>query len=236
VEDFSDRLAEHFGAALKDVQLTGAYARGIATPQSEIRVIVLLDRAGFAEHHDVLNVVGDLLAETGLLISAQIFDPISYRSHLAPRASLRPLEEGARISSMPPHARPDAIENELEFAREELAASQHLSERGLHRIAISRMYFAVFRAARAMLYTQGFEPSAHGKVLTVFSGSLIRPGHCDRSCCRVLTRLHALSRRADDGDPFPIGAGDAERELREAAAFVALAETFTRDRGSVGGK
>jgi uncharacterized protein (UPF0332 family) len=231
VDDFSQRLREHFGVALRDVQLTGAYARGIATPRSEIQVIVLLDRAGFSEQHDVLNVVGDLLAETGLLIGVQIFDPLSYRSHLAPRASTHPPESSRDASRLAADRRRQASASELAVAREELEASQHLIAQDQRRVAVSRLYFAVFRAARAMLYTQGFEPASHSKVLTVFSASLVRPGHCDRACTRVLTRLHAFRMIADDGEPFAISEEEMARELREAYAFVAMAEELTQARG-----
>lgn len=230
VDDFQKRLEKAFGNALKDVQLTGAHAKRAAAPGAEIKVIVLLERAGFDEQRTVQDLVGDLLAERGLFIGARVFDPESYRIHLAPRASCRPSEGSGLLPSAPPGSGQDAIETELTLAQQELAASALLIRHDLCRIALSRMYFAVLRAARAMLYAQGFEPSAHASVLTTFSGSLIRSEHCDAAWCRVLARLHAFRGRADDGDSLAVGCSAAERELEEARGFVAEARRFVSAR------
>jgi hypothetical protein len=64
-------------------------------------------------------------------------------------------------------------------------------------------------------------------VLTEFSLSLVRPGHCDRSLSRTLARLSHFRQSADHGDPFPIDPRQAFDELGMASHFVARAEAFS---------
>jgi uncharacterized protein (UPF0332 family) len=49
--------------------------------------------------------------------------------------------------------RRDAAAEELARAEEELAAGTHLLAKGFARVAMARTYFAVFHAARALLYS-----------------------------------------------------------------------------------
>ncbi len=55
---------------------------------------------------------------------------------------------------------------ELDLAGEERRAAEALLADGLPRIAVGRMYFAVFHAVRAQLYAEGYEPARTGELST----------------------------------------------------------------------
>lgn len=95
-----------------------------------------------------------------------------------------------------------ASQEELAAADEELHAADQLSMLGLHRIAMTRMYFAAFHASRAMLEALGFEalgfePKTHQGVLTLFNLHLVKPGHQPPKAARVLARLQKFREQAD---------------------------------------
>ena len=72
--------------------------------------------------------------------------------------------------------RREAAREEIELAQEELRAADTLLEAGLHRIALTRAYFAVFHAVRARLYVEGLEPRSHGGAQQLFNLHFVRPG------------------------------------------------------------
>jgi predicted nucleotidyltransferase len=82
VRELERRLRERFGSELRDVRLFGSYARGTANEDSDVDVFVLLDCLDYFRQRDVLNIAGELFAETDLLVSPTVFGVDSYRVHL----------------------------------------------------------------------------------------------------------------------------------------------------------
>jgi predicted nucleotidyltransferase len=82
VREFRRRLEGRFGSALYDIRLFGSYARGTAHEGSDIDVFVLLDELDYPRQRDVLNIAGDLFAETNLLLSPTVFGFATYSQHL----------------------------------------------------------------------------------------------------------------------------------------------------------
>lgn len=83
VREFERRLKAHFGSQLHDVRLFGSYARGTAHEDSDVDVFVLLDHLDYVTQRDVLNIGGDLFAETNLLLSPTVFAAATYHHQLA---------------------------------------------------------------------------------------------------------------------------------------------------------
>ncbi|PIT98160.1 MAG: HEPN domain-containing protein [Candidatus Andersenbacteria bacterium CG10_big_fil_rev_8_21_14_0_10_54_11] len=63
---------------------------------------------------------------------------------------------------------------ELRKAREVLAEAAHLQAAGYNEGAISRAYYAVYHAARAVLYQHGTAPITHRGVMSEFSRLVIK--------------------------------------------------------------
>lgn len=82
VREFRRRLEGRFGSALYDIRLFGSYARGTAHEGSDVDVFVLLDELDYTKQRDVLNIAGDLFAETNLLLSPTVFGFATYSQHL----------------------------------------------------------------------------------------------------------------------------------------------------------
>jgi uncharacterized protein (UPF0332 family) len=112
------------------------------------------------------------------------------------------------------------VQEEFHSADEELQAAEHLVALGLYRVAMTRIYFAAFHAARATLFHRDLEPRTHGGVLTLFSLHVVKPGHQPPDTIRLLARLQKFREQADYGESFVVDEPGASIELAAARAFV----------------
>ena len=119
-------------------------------------------------------------------------------------------EEGRRESSL----------EELSLAEEELRAADALLQAGLARVSLTRTYFAVFHAARSLLYAAGFEPRSHGGVRHLFNLHFVKTSRFEPGASLVLARLQKYREEADYARAFVIDAVSAREELDAARAFV----------------
>lgn len=113
---------------------------------------------------------------------------------------------------------------ELERARTSHREARILAEAHLPHGAASRAYFAVFHAARALLYSAGIEARTHRGVLTAVSEHFVKPGILSPRHARLLSRMQ---RDREDAD-YLAGAvftdEDAGEALATAEAFLAEVE------------
>src|SRR5258708_25281821 len=64
----------------------------------------------------------------------------------------------------------------LERSRESLAAARYLSDGGFHREALSRVYYSMFYAARALLVSRGIDLHRHSAVIAAVGREFVRTG------------------------------------------------------------
>ena len=123
----------------------------------------------------------------------------------------------------------ESVASEVRHGRSALAAASALRGLGMHNDALSRLYYAVFHHATALLLTEGVEPRRHraipGLLLTHLGGAGF-----DATDAARLGRLSTYRDMADYERAF-----DATTELVDAAfvdalAFVAKATNCLRDR------
>lgn len=92
---------------------------------------------------------------------------------------------------------PDDPDVELELAYGALADANTLRQQGTKRGAISRLYYACFHAAQAVLYEKGFYPKQHGAVSRLFGREVVLAGDASRSDGEFLNEMYDTRREAD---------------------------------------
>lgn len=112
------------------------------------------------------------------------------------------------------------------LARDELAAADALLAAGHPRVALTRTYFAVFHAVRALLYRSGLDPQSHRGVHALFHAHHVRSGAYDTAAAATFARLQRYREDADYAVGFGQDAVFVQRELDEARALV---ERLLRD-------
>jgi len=112
-----------------------------------------------------------------------------------------------------------AIDEELVSMEENLAAARALVGLALLRPAMTRVYYAVFHAARALLFAEGLEPKSDEGVQHLLSLHYVKPGRLAPAWNRVYSRLQKFREEADHGSGFVLDREGLDEELQAAADF-----------------
>ena len=108
----------------------------------------------------------------------------------------------------------------VRHAEASLRAAEILLREGLYRDAVSRAYYAMFYAAKALLATKGLHPRTHGGVLQALGEHFAKPGTLDPELTGSLGFAMQSRQRADYGEDFVVTAEDAMALVARARAFV----------------
>ena len=109
---------------------------------------------------------------------------------------------------------------EVVAARDALRVAAAALGLGIRRDAMSRAYYAVFHAARALLLLEGLEPKTHARVGRMVGAHLVRTGKLDAHSGLVVTRLQAYRQASDYSYVFEIDEVEAKAEIAAAEVFV----------------
>lgn len=103
-----------------------------------------------------------------------------------------------------------------------LTSAEALIELGDYESAVSRSYYAMFYAARAVLGERGIEPRTHAGVVSEFGRVFVKSGEVERVHLAALSR--ALNDRllAEYDEELTFSAEQAERVRASAERFVGL--------------
>ncbi|MDX2092448.1 MAG: HEPN domain-containing protein [Kofleriaceae bacterium] len=123
------------------------------------------------------------------------------------------------------------IRDEIARAEDALKAAEALIPLALFADAISRSYYGVFHALRALAFTRGIEPRTHAGVIHVFNTEFVRTGLFPSSFNRTLSGLQRSRELADYDAAVVFSEPDARAELVDARAFVTAALAWLASEG-----
>jgi uncharacterized protein (UPF0332 family) len=111
-------------------------------------------------------------------------------------------------------------------AAERLAAAEILRERGLHRVAVSNAYFAMFYTAEAFLEGKGLSFSKHAAVIAAFGREFAKTGELPAELHRFLIDASEDRAEADYVATSEITEDEVDVRINQARRFLDIA----RDR------
>lgn len=115
---------------------------------------------------------------------------------------------------------PEDPATELELAYGALADADASRQQGTDRGVVSRLYYACFHAAKAVLYDRGFDPKTHGTTIQWFGREIVLEGDASDDDGRFLRQLYTKRQEADyDQDDLVVNVG----------SLYARAEVFVDD-------
>jgi uncharacterized protein (UPF0332 family) len=123
------------------------------------------------------------------------------------------------------------IEDEIARADEAMRAAEALLSLRLFKDAVSRAYYAVFHAIRAVLLSRGIEPKTHAGAIHLLNVHLVRDGVLPASHNRLLAGLQRARELADYDAAVTFDADDAARYLSDARAFTTELTTLLEREG-----
>ncbi len=116
--------------------------------------------------------------------------------------------------------REENARGELARADECLQEARSLATAGLPYGATSRAYYAVFHAARALLFSLGLEVKSHRAALSLLGEHFVKTGRISPDLGRLASHLQR-DREDADYDPGTLVTGDqATRTVADAERFV----------------
>jgi len=122
----------------------------------------------------------------------------------------------ALVPSLPEEARVLLATRDLEASEQAWEAAQVLVTQGLHRDALSRAYFGLWHAVRALLLREGYDARGPDEVLEVLSLRFAGPGELPAEAPAVLARAQRYRELCD----FAVGwVVTPERVLAELEVY-----------------
>ena len=114
----------------------------------------------------------------------------------------------------------------LRRARDHLKSARDLLAADDFADSVSRSYYAVFQAARALLALEGLESRKHSRVVSLFNRHFVKSGRVEKQIGTVLKDAWRQRELADYSDVAEFTRDEAERLLRDAEVFLATIETL----------
>lgn len=119
----------------------------------------------------------------------------------------------------------DVVENalvlyRLESAREKVRAAKDLLENKHYKDSVSRSYYAIFTAARALLATRKLDSSKHSGVIALFNQHFVKNGLICKDASKWLERAKLYREQADYGDFYIVSLEESEAQIQSAVKFI----------------
>jgi len=89
------------------------------------------------------------------------------------------------------------VEASLERAEKALKSAKLLEENGELEDAVSRAYYTIFHAARALLFSKGVTAKTHHGTISLFSEKIVRQGILPEKYADMLRKAFDLRQKSD---------------------------------------
>lgn len=114
----------------------------------------------------------------------------------------------------------------MERAKEAIDEADLLFSKGYVRTSVTRLYYACFYAASALLLAKGFSSGKHSGIRSLFHQKIVKAGLVSPSAGTLYNRLFDARQKADYADLAKFEAGDVAPWFDEAKSLVRQLETL----------
>lgn len=114
----------------------------------------------------------------------------------------------------------DLARYRLTDAREKLASAKILLKEKHFKDSLSRSYYAMFSAVRALLALKELDSSKHSGVISLFNQHFVKTNLVDASFGRMLRKAQYSRERSDYGDYVLVTLDEAQKQLNNAEKFI----------------
>lgn len=115
----------------------------------------------------------------------------------------------------------------LEKAEESLEVAEKIYKGGYYGFCASRVYYAMYYAAEAVLLHKDLQFSKHSAVLSSFNKEFIKTGIFPRALFKALQKSFDLRLEGDYG-LIPVDKKEAEAIIKEADTFIKQVSEFLK--------
>jgi len=236
-EEFAEQLAGRLSGRLYRVVLFGSVAKGTADVDSDVDVLVVVDRVS----EDVKNIVAEVAFQVGLscgeAIEYVLMGLEEYRSRDPDNPFIYEVERWGRVLYEDPEPEMRRALRLVELAEEYYSYAEKCRQNLMYRAAIDLGQNAVELLLKALvLFRGGALPRTHGGCIQRFGELYVLTGEVDRGIVSKLYRVLDLRNRARyDPDYTPSEVDTDEvfqmyRELRDIARRILSRESTRAEK------
>lgn len=123
------------------------------------------------------------------------------------------------------------IAEEISIGEKAYREAELLLEKELYEGTTSRLYYAAFHLAQAVLLTEGLEPKTHKGVLFLFRKNFVEKGHFNPRFSQILARAEKYREEADYRHDMTFTRELAEQDSKEVREFMDGCLAFLKEKG-----
>ena len=123
----------------------------------------------------------------------------------------------------------DNIEYHIKEAENKLAAAKSLFENGFYKDSVSRAYYSMYHAARALLLIKGISPKTHGGVIAKFGLEFVKKDLIEKYYSKALAKGKDVREIADYDVIVEITEEEVESVIEDAEKFLERIKVAIRD-------
>lgn len=114
----------------------------------------------------------------------------------------------------------DLVRYRMQNSKEKLGSAKILLENSKFKDSISRSYYAMFTAARALLATKHLDSSKHTGVVSLFNQHFVKTGIVTKELGRMLMKGKDLRQDGDYKDFVETSMEEAQEQYNNAEKFI----------------
>ncbi len=108
----------------------------------------------------------------------------------------------------------------LEDSKDKLDSSEILFDNSKYKDSVSRSYYAMFSAAKALLATKGLDSAKHSAVISLFNQHFVRTIIVKKEMGRLLSEAQGVREKSDYADFVIISREEAQKQIQSARDFI----------------
>lgn len=114
----------------------------------------------------------------------------------------------------------DLAKYRIKKAKEKLKSARDLLSHNDNEDSISRSYYAIFSAARALLALKQLDSKKHSGVISLFNQHFVKKGTVSKVCGAILKNAKIYREKADYGDFVKFSSDLSRKQIKDAEIFV----------------
>jgi uncharacterized protein (UPF0332 family) len=117
----------------------------------------------------------------------------------------------------------------LQKSREHLKSADILLKSGMYGDSLSRSYYAIFTAARALLALEQLDSKKHSGIISLFNQHYVKTGIVDRAMGKELNKARLRRESSDYADFYLVDKDEAVSQLETAKNFIYVIENVLKN-------